>query len=159
MIRYHVPLAVLDGARDFFRRRGAQGFEGTALLAGRLTAPGQVLITRLVIPQQVAETTPWGARVDLTKEAHLTLTDLLEPGELYYARIHSHPGAAFHSDRDDANPVLSHEGAISIVVPYFAREPIELTGCAVFRLARGQGWLSLDNATIREVFTITTETP
>lgn len=157
--QYLVPQQVLDDSRTFFRSRGADNYEGTALWAGCPADAGVVAITRLVVPEQVAETTPFGARVDLTARAHYTLTDLLHPGELFYARIHSHPGRAFHSERDDANQVLSHQGAISIVVPYFARSPIRLPDCAVYKLEHGRGWLPLDPQVVRATFTVVGEAP
>jgi hypothetical protein len=57
--------------------------------------------------------------------------------------VHSHPAGAFHSPADDANPVLSHEGAISVVVPYFGlglRRGV--AACAVYRLTAGR-WRAL----------------
>lgn len=38
------------------------------------------------------------------------------------AQIHSHPNAAFHSKADDKWAIVRHEGALSIVVPQFARK-------------------------------------
>ena len=38
------------------------------------------------------------------------------------AQIHSHPNAAFHSKADDRWAIVRHEGALSVVVPHFARE-------------------------------------
>ena len=97
-------------------------------------------ITRVLVPEQIAETTEFGSYVELTQHAHYTLPDLLEPGELIYSRIHSHPGRAFHSATDNANKVITHRGAISIVVPNFARETLTLARCAIFYLEHGTGW-------------------
>ncbi|MHB8345881.1 MAG: Mov34/MPN/PAD-1 family protein [Acidiferrobacterales bacterium] len=36
------------------------------------------------------------------------------------AQVHSHPGDAFHSRADDRWAIIRHEGALSLVVPYFA---------------------------------------
>ena len=58
----------------------------------------------------------------------------LGPDDLFAARIHSHPADAFHSPADDANPVLTHEGALSIVVPFFGLGlRLGLDACAVLR--------------------------
>jgi hypothetical protein len=65
-------------------------------------------------------------------------------GEEYLIRVHSHPAEAFHSEADDANLVLSHEGAISIVVPNFGhRVPSDLSQAAVFQYAIKRGWRQL----------------
>jgi hypothetical protein len=57
--------------------------------------------------------------VTITVAGELQLAVALSDSELYIARIHSHPGPAFHSQADDDNPVLTHEGALSIVAPWF----------------------------------------
>lgn len=36
------------------------------------------------------------------------------------AQVHSHPMEAFHSRTDDRWAIIRHEGALSLVVPYFA---------------------------------------
>lgn len=36
------------------------------------------------------------------------------------AQVHSHPKEAFHSRADDHWAIVRHEGALSLVVPYFA---------------------------------------
>ena len=38
------------------------------------------------------------------------------------AQVHSHPAEAFHSKADDRWAIIRHEGALSLVVPYFAAE-------------------------------------
>ncbi len=157
-VTYMIPQPLLDEAKEFFQERGREGCEGTALLVGQPDAD-RVQLSRLFIPEQRCIKTPlgnghWGLRVELTERAHYTLTDNLLPGQLFYARIHSHPGKAFHSDTDDANGVISHQGAISIVVPYFATDSIELQHCAIFRLEHGRGWLPLERTEIARMFEV-----
>lgn len=38
------------------------------------------------------------------------------------AQVHSHPQEAFHSRADDRWAIVRHEGALSLVVPYFASD-------------------------------------
>lgn len=78
----------------------------------------------------------------------------LEPGVFVLCRVHSHPHEAYHSAVDDLNMLISHEGAISIVVPDFAAAPIELERCSVNELCHGRGWRELDVEEIRTRFTI-----
>jgi len=158
---YFIADRLFEEARAFFQERGSQDCEGTALLAGR-PVDENIRLTRLFIPEQRCIKVPLpdgriGLRVELTEHAHYTLTDNLAPGELFYARIHSHPGNAFHSQTDDDNGVISHRGALSIVVPYFAAEPIDLRRCAVYRLEHGRGWLPLGTDQIEQVFRVTDE--
>ena len=152
-VMHTVPQRVIDESRAFFQARGAEDYEGTALWMGRPKGP-EVEILRLFVPEQIAETSVYGARVDLTPRAHYTLTDDLGDDERFYVRIHAHPGEAYHSARDDQNPILTHEGALSVVVPYFARDPIELHRCAVYRYQRRAGWVPLDPEAIRSVFRV-----
>lgn len=152
-VLHYVPQHILDESRDFLYRRGLEGCEGTALWIGR-PLESEVLLTRLFIPEQVCIKTAYGIGVDLTERAHYTLTDTLEPSERFYARIHSHPREAFHSKRDDANAVITHQGALSIVIPNFAVDPIDLTQCAIYRLKHGLGWLRLSMDDIAKVFEV-----
>ncbi len=113
-----------------------------------------VEITRLFVPEQECLKTPDGVAVRLTEDAHFTLTDNLADGELFYCRIHSHPCGAHHSELDDANAVITQQGAVSIVVPYFARGPLRLEKCAVHQLEHGRGWLPLPRAEVVRRFEV-----
>jgi hypothetical protein len=156
--RFLIPKTVLQASEAFLRERGEHEYEGTALWTGRPAADGWVEIARLIVPEQVAQTSEFGCHVELTAEAHYTLPDLLEPGELYYARIHSHPDRAYHSKTDDTNQVITQEGAISVVVPNFARERLELVSCAIYFLEHGRGWRRLAPTDIRDRFRIVENT-
>jgi hypothetical protein len=151
---YHIPHSVLEECRSFFQDRGSHDFEGTAILAGVLVSPQKVTITRVVIPEQIATTSEFGCSVELTERAHFTLPDLLLPGQLFFARIHSHPARAYHSSADDSNQILTHQGAISIVVPHFAKLPVDLPRCAIFQLDFKRGWVQLSKREIHSRFEI-----
>ena len=152
-VMHLVPQRVLDESRAFLQARGALHFEGTALWVGK-PRDTDVEILRLFVPGQIAVSDEHGASVELTPRAHYTLTDHLRDDERFYVRIHAHPREAYHSPRDDANAILTHEGALSVVVPYFASDPIDLQRCAVYRYERSWGWFRLDPDGIQTVFTI-----
>ncbi len=154
--RYVTPQMVLNDCRTFLQERGREGCEGTGLLAGYKLAT-HVRVSRFIAPEQRCIKSAFGVSVELTEQAHHTLIDLLLPDERFYARIHSHPRRAYHSEMDDGNGVLTHQGAISIVVPFFARDPILLPHCAIYRLKHGSGWLQLDVAEVTDLFEITYE--
>lgn len=138
----HLQTRVLEAAQLLFEDRGSHGLEGTAMIAGP--------IPRLVVPDQRARRTPHGVRVELTEQGQWELATALRPGETYFARIHSHPGEAFHSSTDDRNPVITFEGAISIVVPYFGLGLRRgLPACAVLRLTHGL-WEDLPPGPVRD---------
>lgn len=144
---------VLAQAREWFEQQGAHGHEGTALIAR--SADG----VRLVVPEQRASRTQLGVSVEVTRAGQLQLAAALRSGELFVARIHSHPGEAFHSAADDANPVLTHVGALSVVVPYFG---LGLRGgldaCAVLRYD-GRRWRDLPPGPGRDRWILAEDTP
>jgi hypothetical protein len=110
-----VTRSVLEAARAFFEEQGTQGLEGTALVAALDGGPAD----RLVVPTQQASRADGGCWVEVPLAGKLECAAALRPGERYVARIHSHPGEAFHSAADDRNPALTHQGALSIV-PFLA---------------------------------------
>lgn len=136
-----VPHDVLEEVGRFLESAGSLGLEGTGALAA-VPNEGADVATKFIAPDQVGEGGP-GCSVAVTEKGKLELVAALAPNERYVARVHSHPGAAFHSSVDDRNPFLTAEGAWSIVVPYFGlglRRGI--AACAVYRYSAGR-WQSL----------------
>jgi hypothetical protein len=131
-----IPAAVLDGAREFFEECGSRGCEGTAMIAA---APDGV---RLVIPDQRATPAPY-CSVEVTLQGKLELAGALRPGEVYVSRIHSHPELPFHSATDNRNPALTHDGALSIVAPYFGLGLRQSFDCCAVYVRRNHQWVEL----------------
>lgn len=134
----HLSRSALESARAYFEEAGSRGCEGTGMLAGRRLADGW-RAERFLAPDQKASAGP-GVWVQVTERGKAQIATGLAPGELWIARIHSHPGTAFHSATDDGNPVITAEGSWSIVVPYFGlglrRGP---ESCAFF-IRHGGAW-------------------
>lgn len=146
MTPIRISTGTLDEARRFFEDRGAEGLEGTALIAGRHAE----VADRLVIPQQLGRRALGGCWVEVPLAGKLEIAAALGLNEIYVARIHSHPGDAFHSPTDDSNPALTHSGAISIVVPYYGLGLRRgLDACAVF-VRRGSKWVDLPAGPLRD---------
>lgn len=62
------------------------------------------------------------------------------------AQVHSHPEKAFHSKTDDRYAIVRYEGALSIVVPFFAKStPVTsfVPDCAFFVLTADNTWVEL----------------
>ena len=128
-----IPTVVLEQAGEFFEDCGTHGFEGTAMIKAGPAG------SSLVIPEQTPTGTQYGVSVEVTRTGQMQLALALGPEDLYVSRIHSHPGEAFHSKTDDANPALTYDGALSIVVPFFGLGLRRgLDACAVFRLELGR---------------------
>jgi hypothetical protein len=153
--RLVIPASVLDEARARMEDAGALGCEATGMI---VAGPDRVA-RHTVFPDQLASrpnpaTEPPERRgvhwVEVTERGKAELAMALGSDETYAARIHSHPGAAFHSATDDGNPGLRYEGALSIVVPYFGLGlRAGLRACGVF-VRRGRCWLALPPGPERE---------
>jgi hypothetical protein len=50
--------------------------------------------------------------------------------------------------------LISHERAISIVVPNFASDGFHLAECSVNELRHGEGWIELSSAEVRDRFVV-----
>ncbi|TFV57744.1 hypothetical protein E4P41_13880 [Geodermatophilus sp. DF01-2] len=143
LTNYRVPRAVLDDTGALLRERGLLGFEAVVLWIGRVDSPTEATVLAAVRPGQVAYRSDDGCAVEVPPDALSEIISLLPAETFVLARVHTHPGAAYHSPVDDANMLIAHEGAISIVVPDFARDPVELTRCSVNELRHSTGWREL----------------
>ncbi len=62
------------------------------------------------------------------------------------AQVHSHPFEAFHSEADDRWAIVRHVGALSFVVPYFAKATTPdnfLDQSALFLLDSNNRWIEV----------------
>ncbi len=136
--------SVLDQAATLFEKGGTFGLEGTAMIKS-----GEGF--DLVVPRQLAHRDAYGhVNVEVPREGQMDLALALGLEEIYVARIHFHPGDAFHSAADDANPVISFEGGLSIVVPFFGLGLHRvLDACAVYLFQDGR-WVELPAGPTRD---------
>jgi len=124
------------------RSAGKQGLEGVALWAGRLDGPG-FRVSKTIIPKQTALGLSSGLLYLVDgDELHRLNVELYRERLTLIAQLHSHPGEAYHSDTDDEFPIATTEGSLSIVVPNFARGPLDPSSWAVYRL-QPEGWIRL----------------
>ncbi len=108
---------------------------------------------RLVIPDQRATPAPH-CSVEVTLQGKLELAGALRPDETYVSRIHSHPELPFHSPTDDRNPALTHEGALSIVVPFFGLGLRQSFSCCAVYIRQGHEWIELPDGPERKRFVV-----
>jgi hypothetical protein len=143
--RLVIPAFVLDEARTHMEDAGAVGVEATGMI---VAGPDRVA-RHAIFPDQRAGRSA-GNWVQVTELGKVELALALAPDETYAARIHSHPGLAFHSTTDDQNPSLRYEGALSIVVPYYGLGlRAGLRACGVF-VRRDHRWQPLPPGPHRE---------
>ncbi len=135
----HVPAEIWQRSLEVLRLYGIVGSEGLVFWGGTITAD-TIQVTGLYIPAHE----PQGGHVKVTaEEGRWLLRRLKDRDEKLVAQFHSHGGLAGHSDGDDERAASAHEGFISIVAPYFAREVTaphqcgvhEYDGCRFHRLS------------------------
>jgi hypothetical protein len=151
---FRVPPHVLEESRLLLAEPGLEGLEAAVLWIGRKASEGLVEISGVHMPEQLAIRTEFGVAVTVVEHALSALIAALPPGMFVPVRLHTHPAEAYHSSTDDDNMLLSHRGAISIVVPDFAREPIELACCSVNELDHHHHWRELDRREIEARFIV-----
>jgi len=118
------------------------GFEGFVLWAGELTDERSFRFLSAIIPDQEAMMTKNGLLVTVSGEALFEVNKAVhERKEILGAQVHTHPTNAYHSSTDDAFPMVTLLGALSVVIPDFAvNAPKDIESWAWYRLSRKGKW-------------------
>lgn len=96
----------------------------------------QAVVTTLVVPD--ADTTGGGVRTSAAANAEATEVMIGTPLVLL-GQAHSHPYQFVgHSRVDDDDTFAQFPGALSVVIPFFGREGMELEQCGVHRHMNGR---------------------
>lgn len=137
-----IPGAVLAETISFLRKAGTRGNEAFVLWSGILTGPRSFRFASVLIPEQRAMETEHGLLVTVEGEALFQVNKAVhERHEILAAQVHTHPTSAYHSTTDDTFPLVTLVGALSIVLPDFARKaPRDIDRWAWYRLSRGAKW-------------------
>jgi len=133
-----VPREVVLKTLDALQEGGEAGLEALVLWLAHFDGQGAE-VTDVWQPKQDSTRTKDGLhlRVGGAELARLN-EDLYRTGRGLLAQVHSHPGLAYHSELDDAKPIVTEQGTFSIVVPFFGFISLhDLTACAVFRIEDG----------------------
>jgi len=137
------PRSCAQQAIDWLYKAGLNKVEGVALFAG-VRDGDKFIIKRTIIPEQKAGNIEGGLiYVVGGEELHRIGLELFDQQLQLFAQIHSHPGAAYHSDTDNAYPIVTIVGGISIVVPNFAKGGVDIAKWAVYRLLPQTGWTAM----------------
>jgi hypothetical protein len=137
-----VPARILQRSLEHLRACGRGRAECIVYWLGPLDHPDT--IDEVVHPAHTA--TAGGYDVDGRWLNQLWLRLARERLELR-AQVHTHPGAAYHSSRDDAMAALQTEGFLSLVIPEFALGGDPLTGAHLAERAADGRWHAADPAT------------
>lgn len=130
-----IPRSVFEQTFARLRACGDGRRECQVLWVGSWERPDRV--DRLVHPRHSAST--MGFQLE---EAWLNRfwMELAERGEGVRAQIHTHPGAAYHSATDDAFPILSVPGFLSLVIPRFAQGAVGFDAAFLAQLGTDGAW-------------------
>ena len=153
--RFVLERDMIERSQQFLRERGLEGLEAVVLWLGRPLdeRTGHAFVE--LIPHQVAYRGQDGeVWVEVPPESISEVIGLLPADLFVLIRVHSHPSKAYHSPVDDRNMLISHQGAISIVVPDFARGNFDLSRCSVNRLDHARGWVELSVREVEQMFAI-----
>lgn len=132
---FFVPQEICGGTDRLLQEAGRDGNERFVLWSGVIR--GKSLFVRTMhAPRQVAYRLSSGLCVRVeSDELHRLNVWLYEHGERLAVQVHSHPTEAFHSETDDAYPMVTTRGGLSLVVPDFARYGVRGPGTALYRLS------------------------
>ena len=130
-----LPRGIMDETFGSLRSCGAGRRECQALWVGPWSDPG--VVTRVVHPAHSASAV--GFQLDDAWLNHFW-GELADRGEGIRVQVHTHPGAAYHSATDDAFPILSVPGFLSLVIPRFAQGPAGFDQAFLARLDDDGRW-------------------
>ena len=134
-----IPKEICNQTDLALRQTGLGGNEHFVLWSG-LIDKDRFLAKTFHSPKQTAYQLPSGLCVRVeADELHQLNRWLYENDERLAVQVHSHPTEAFHSDTDDAFPIVTTLGGLSLVVPNFCRNGVRGPDTALYRLAQ-VGW-------------------
>lgn len=138
-----VPLELVDQTLEPLQEAGRRGYEAFVLWGGRVDEAGRRLVFESAyFPGQTTSRAEEGLLVVVDGEALFHVNRAFyERGLTLAGQIHSHPNEAYHSETDDAFPLMTLIGGLSGVVPDFGRGGRERLGdWAWYRLTGPGTW-------------------
>ncbi|HEX8769269.1 MAG TPA: hypothetical protein VF711_00730 [Acidimicrobiales bacterium] len=129
-------------------REGGEGGHEVFVLWGARVQDTVLRFGSVLVPEQTAYRTSHGLLVTVEGSALFSVNKTLyERNEILAAQVHSHPTEAYHSDTDDCHSLVTLNGAVSVVVPYFGREGLAgINDWAWFRLTGKARWRPLNES-------------
>jgi proteasome lid subunit RPN8/RPN11 len=148
-----IPSSILHETIAFLQEVGLKGYEGFVLWTGELLDTDRFRFCRAIVPEQRAMVTESGLLVTVEGKALFEVNKAAHAhGEILAAQVHSHPTDAYHSSTDDAFPLVTLLGALSIVVPNFGMNALrEMDLWAWYRLSKRGRWVPAEKTTKVEI--------
>jgi proteasome lid subunit RPN8/RPN11 len=139
--------SIVDTTLGYLRDAGNTERECVVLWLGRRES-SEIHVTRAYRPLQTARADMFVIPREGIAAMH---SELRRERLMVAAQVHSHPLQAFHSKADDRWAIVRHEGALSLVVPYFAsgtslRNFLDET--KVFRFSPNAQWIEVPRSEV-----------
>jgi hypothetical protein len=147
VVKFVVPLEVVEQTLEPLQAAGAKGYEAFVLWGGRRDQvdPTEFEFVSAYFPSQTTTRGSDGLLVVVAGESLFRANRAFyDKGLTVAAQVHSHPTDAYHSDTDDAFPLMTLTGGLSAVVPDFGKGGVDrLADWAWYRLIGPSAWASL----------------
>ena len=144
--QFVVPFELVDQTLEPLQKAGRNGYEAFVLWGGRLDEDGRRLVFESAyFPEQTTSRSDDGLLVVVEGDALFRVNRAFyEHGLTLAAQVHSHPTDAYHSDTDDAFPLMTLVGGLSGVVPDFGEGGRDrLEEWAWYRLVGPGDWAAI----------------
>jgi hypothetical protein len=145
-----VPLALVDQTLEPLQEAGRHGYEAFVLWGGRFGDDERHFeFVSAYFPEQTTSRSEEGLLVYVDGAALFNVNRAFyERGLILGGQIHSHPSSAYHSDTDDAYPLMTLIGGLSGVVPDFGDGGRDrLDDWAWYRLVGPHDWAPVGDET------------
>ena len=148
--RVVLPRRVLDMTLDALQNHGKRMLECHALWVGRMSRDA-FEVGDVWIPAQ--HCTPLSYEVG-EREVFRINKALHDAGLTCMCQVHTHPGAAFHSEIDDRGSELALPGSLSVVLPNYGRAGRDTTAGWRVYVYDGRRWTGMTRREAEEAFTL-----
>ena len=134
--QFRIKASAMRDTVEAIRSAGQHGYELFVIWSG-IRDEDVFTVAEVHIPDQTSYQFDAGlcVRVD-GSELHRLNVWLYESQQVIGVQVHSHPADAYHSETDDAYPIATLDGSLSIVLPSFGRDGWRSGGIAAYRLER-----------------------
>lgn len=153
--KWIIPKKIVDDTLSIMRERGKDGYEVFTFWIGN-KSEHIFEVKELLIPNQNAYKSVQGAWVDIPGKELEKMNQYLYTKKLQMPiQVHSHPGRAYHSSRDDKKSILIFPGSFSMVVPNFGVDDFKsFEQWAVYKKHNENGWVKLQAEQMKNLFDI-----
>jgi hypothetical protein len=151
-----IPFEVVSTTQSYLKELGSKYLEGIAYWTG-LFKKSEAIVRSVIFPADYANGSTGGcsfSSVNL-ETAFKVGNEIHKRKECLLLQLHTHPFEAFHSYMDNNYPISHRVGFISIVIPHFARLPMEDRSTWKVYEYKGKGkWRSLGKREVIKKFLI-----